>query len=154
MSVPTFPLVGGQTQSNAQTPVTLALTLAADPNNLQEGDLHLLNGQLHFWDADNARLQKVVVLLRFIKGEWFLNTEEGIPYFEKILIKNPNSRAVLSIFRRALLSCPGAVSVPVLTMAIDKPTRTARIDWTLVFDDGAVLRSEDFKPFIIDTGAA
>jgi hypothetical protein len=151
--MPTFPLVGGQTETAANTPVTLALTITPDPNNLQPGDLHLLNGQLHFWDGNNARYQKTLTLLQFIKGEWFLNIEEGIPYFEKILIKNPNSRGVVSIFRKALLASPGAIQVPVITMAIDKTTRTARIDWELVFDDGAVLTSADFPPFIINVGS-
>lgn len=149
MSAPVFSLVAGQTPSVASTEVTLALTVVADPDNPVPGDLHLLNGQIHFWDGDEARYQKTVCLLRFVKGEWFLNVEEGIPYFTQIFLKNPDSKVVLGIMRKALLASPGAVAVPLLTLEVDAGARTGRIRFELQFDDGRVLSSEDFQPFII-----
>ena len=151
MAAPTFPLVGGQTQTPG-TAVTLALTVASDPDNLQPGDLHLLNGQLHFWDGANARYQKTKELLQFFKGEWFLNEEEGVPYFQQVLVKNVESRVVLSIFRRALLLVPGATSVPELYLEHDKVNRTASITFRLEFEDGTTISSADYPPFIIPVG--
>ncbi len=151
MTAPTFPLVGGQTQTPG-TAVTLALTVASDPDNLQAGDLHLLNGQLHFWDGGNARYQKTKELLQFFKGEWFLNTDEGVPYFQQVFVKNVDSRAVLSIFRKALMLVPGAASVPVLFLEHDKVSRVASITFRLEFEDGAFITSTDYPPFIIPVG--
>lgn len=151
MAAPTFPLVGGQTQTPG-TAVTLALTVASDPDNLQPGDLHLLNGQLHFWDGANARFQKTKELLQFFKGEWFLNEEEGLPYFQQVLVKNIESRVVLSIFRRALLLVPQAVAVPVLYLKHDKVNRVAQVNFRLEFDDGTTLSSDDYLPFIVPVG--
>lgn len=151
MAAPTFPLVGGQTQAPG-TAVTLALTVASDPDNLQPGDLHLLNGQLHFWDGANARFQKTKELLQFFKGEWFLNEEEGLPYFQQVLVKNVESRVVLSIFRRALLLVPQAVAVPVLYLKHDKVNRVAQVNFRLEFDDGTTLSSDDYLPFIVPVG--
>ncbi len=151
MTAPTFPLVGGQTQTPG-TAVTLALTVASDPDNLQAGDLHLLNGQLHFWDGANARYQKTKELLQFFKGEWFLNTEEGVPYFQQVFVKNVDSRAVLSIFRRALLLVPQAASVPELYLTHDRANRLATITFRLEFEDGTALSSADYPPFVIPVG--
>lgn len=151
MSAPSFPLVNGQTQTIPLSAVTLALTLNVDPDNPVPGDLHLLNGQIHFWDGFNAKWQKTIVLLKFVRGEWFLNIEEGIPYFTQILVHNPDSKAIVSLLRKALLASPGAVSVPVLTLTIDRPSRTATVNFQVVFDDSTVLTSADFPPFILKT---
>lgn len=149
MTAPRFPLVGKQTQSPG-TAVTLALTLSGDPDNLQPGDLHLLNGQIHFWDGGEARYQKCVALLQFFKGEWFLNSEEGIPYFQEIFKKGASDQVILSIFRKALLLAPGAVTVPLLAITRDRVARTARVEFRVEFSDGASVSSTDFRPFIID----
>lgn len=148
MTAPSFPLVGKQ-KTTPGTAVTLALTITGDPDNLQPGDLHLLNGQLHFWDGANARYQKCLALLQWFKGEWFLNTEEGIPYFQTIFKKGTEDRVVLSIFRKALLLAPKAVAVPLLSMTRDPVARSARIDFRVEFDDGTAASSADFRPFII-----
>lgn len=152
MTAPIFPLVGvtqpvppSIAESND---VTLALTLNADPDNPVPGDLHLLNGQIHFWDGFEARYQKTLVLLRFVRGEWFLNTEEGIPYFEQVLVHNPNSKAIVTLFRKALLASPSAKEAQV-NITRDRANRTALITFQLTFDDGQVLRSSDFPPFIL-----
>ena len=148
MTAPSFPLVGGQTQTAPTGAVTLALTLEEDPDNPTVGDLHLLNGQIHFWDGDKAKIQKVSVLLKFIKGEWFLNTEEGIPYFTQVLVHHPNSRTIVALFRKALLLTPGAIAADV-TLDINRAERTARVNFTLKFEDGTELKSSDFGPFIV-----
>lgn len=150
MSAPTFPLVGGQTQTDATSAVTLALTLNPDPDNPIQGDLHLLNGQIHFWDGFNAKWQKTIVLLKFIRGEWFLNTEEGIPYFTQVLVHNPDSKAIVSLLRKAILASPGCASVPVCTLDRDRAQRTATLNFKAIFDDGTVLTSADFPPFILN----
>ncbi len=148
MSAPTFTLVGGQVPSPVTGAVTLALTIDVDPDNQIPGDLHLMNGQIHFWDGDNANYQKVVTLLKFFKGEWFLNTEEGLPYFQSVLVHNPNLAVISSIFRKALLAAPGAVACTVKVVR-DNATRTATVAFTVQFDSGASLTSADFPPFVL-----
>jgi len=130
-------------------PVTLALTLVVDPDNIIPGDLHLENGQIHWWDGDEARLQKTIVLLKFVKGEWFLNVEEGVPYFTHVFVHNPNLRSVKALFKRALLATPGALSVKTLDLVFDRAERSIAVNFELVFDDGTVLTSADYPPFIL-----
>lgn len=147
MAGATFPLVKGQVPTQG-TPVTLALTLDANPDNPNSGDLDLLNGQIHFWDAMEGRRQKIATILRFFKGEWWLNRDEGIPYFESVIGKQ-RTAIVRNVFRQALLTCPGVVSIPTLQLVLDNATRELAVDFVVLFDDGAVLTSADFGPTII-----
>lgn len=143
----TFPLIKGQVPSPG-TPVTLALTLDTDPDNPLGGDLNILNGQIHFWDGMDARRQKLGMILRFFKGEWWLNRDEGIPYFESVIGKQ-RLAVVRNVFRKALLTCPGAVAIPVLQLNLDGATRELAVTFEILFDDGKVLTSADFGATVI-----
>ena len=35
-------------------------------------------------------LQQTSLRLRFFKGEWFLDDERGMPWWQRILVKNPD----------------------------------------------------------------
>lgn len=151
MAAPTFPLVTGQTNpGDPSTGVTVALTLVTDGNNPVLGDLHLLNGQIHFWAGTDARLQKIYVVLQFFKGEWWLNPEEGMPYIQSIIgVAGVSRTVVLSLFRQALLGIPGAARLQSLNFALNNTTRTARVDFELLFDDGVLVTSAMFGPLLI-----
>ena len=146
-----FPLVAGQTDpGDPSTGVTVALTLVADPDNPVVGDLHLLNGQMHFWAGTNARIQKIFVVLQFFKGEWWLNPDEGMPYIQSVIgVAGVSRTVVLSLFRQALLGIPGASRLNTLNFALDNSKRQATVNFELVFDDGVVVTSAMFGPLII-----
>ena len=46
--------------------------------------------------AERVRQQIKVTLLTFL-GEWFLNTDHGVPYFEQILKKAPSRAAIEAV---------------------------------------------------------
>lgn len=71
-------------------------------------------------NSDAEILQRIKVRLRFFKGEWFLNTDHGMPYFDDTLdgnggsgdnailgSKNLDNNIIESIFRREILSVEG-----------------------------------------------
>lgn len=71
-------------------------------------------------NSDAEILQRIKVRLRFFKGEWYLNTEHGVPYFDDALDNNGGSEEngilgsksldnniIESIFRKAILSVEG-----------------------------------------------
>lgn len=59
-------------------------------------------------NTDEEILQRIKVRLRFFKGEWYLNTENGIPYFQDILgSKSFDNNILESIFRKAILDVEG-----------------------------------------------
>jgi len=57
--------------------------------------------------------QRLKIKLRTFLGEWFLDTQVGLPYYQSILgQKNPDLAPIRSIFRSALLADPDVDSVP------------------------------------------
>ena len=86
--------------------------------------------------------QRIGQTLRTIAGEWFLDLDYGLPYFEQVLVKNPNLPSVQDIFRRALLSVKGVSSVERLTLSLDTPNRILRVDWVVSTDLGLLVGAE------------
>lgn len=120
-----------------------AATIALDPGT---GDLALSG--LKVIKGDDAILQKVQCVLKFWKGEWFLDTRQGMPYVQQILAqKSPSLPALRSIFRRALLKVRQIVSV----QSIDITVGTARqgfVNFVALLDDGRTLTATQ-EPFIV-----
>jgi hypothetical protein len=106
---------------------------------IPRGDLKLVNHSL-VWikDAEYAR-QRIETTLDLFLGEWFLDLRIGLPYFRDILIKNPNSDLVKSVFRRAIMNTPGVVSVPTLEYEADSVARRATVTFEAVYQDGTVI---------------
>ena len=74
---------------------------------LTAGELSLVNGDLVLLDGIDAIAQDVTTRLQFFLGEWFLDTAAGIPYLQKILVKNPSLPVVGNLLRRTILGTPG-----------------------------------------------
>lgn len=112
-----------------------------------DDDLDITNEQMYIVEGDDAIVQHLLVRLRFFKGEWFLNPLLGMPYYDTVLVKNPDLVAIRGIFREAILTTPGILSIDSLNMSLDTPTRTLTVEFTALKDDGGTL---DFsKEFII-----
>ena len=96
--------------------------------------------------VDAIRL-RIVARLKFFKGEWFLDTRQGMPYYQSVFVKNPELALVESVFRRAILSTPGVLSVLRMTISLDTASRTLTISpLEIQLSGGEVFRAqpEDF----------
>lgn len=96
-----------------------------------------------------AVAQKIQIRLRFFKREWFLDTRLGVPYYERILIKNPDLTLVKHVIRKTVQSTPGVQKVTKLEASLQRDTRKlfASFDATLI--DGATVLPFRDEPFII-----
>ena len=110
-----------------------------------QGDLDISTGDLQLTTGGEAIAQHLRIRLQFFLGEWFLDSRIGIPFFQSILIKNPATNVVRSIFRAAILSTPGVISLSELTIDFDGPTRTLAVAFTAeteVTDEPLVFEQE------------
>lgn len=55
--------------------------------------------------------QRLKILLQSWKGEWFWDTEYGIPYYQDILAKKTTKSRVDLIFNQKILSEPGVKEI-------------------------------------------
>lgn len=69
------------------------------------GDLAFSNGQCPVTTSyEDSVAQRLEITLRTFLGEWFLDTEIGVPYFESIFIKQQNKSAIDIVFQEKILS--------------------------------------------------
>lgn len=114
----------------------------------QDGDLLFVNGSLVLVTGGDAIIQNLTIRLQFFLGEWFLDTRLGMPYFQDVLVKNPNLVLVRGIFRVAITSTPGVKSLEEFEFAFDSPTRKLRLDFIVRRTDNDQLLDYS-KVFII-----
>lgn len=113
------------------------MELALDPAT---GDLAV---PIAFLRGAAAFAQRLTCRLRMFRGEWFLDKRQGFPYIEAVLRKNPDLALVGSLFRRAILSTPGALSILQFELNLDSPARVLTIDpLEILVTGGKVFRAQ------------
>lgn len=71
------------------------------------GDLDFSNGSFNTVSGSDKVIQKLIIRLRFVKGEWFLDTTQGMPYYQDIFLKGTDVGAVESAFKVAIINTEG-----------------------------------------------
>lgn len=102
-------------------------------------------GDLQFTSGPQAIVQSITIRLRFILGEWFLDTAVGTPWLT-ILGRKYNPAAAHAVVRSELLKTPGVAAVTKLALAFDKTTRTLRITWAVSTDYGPLAGTTPVTP--------
>jgi hypothetical protein len=111
------------------------------------GDLLVTNNALTIVEGDAAIRQHLSTRLQFFKGEWPMDQRLGVPYYEYVLVKNPDLSLVRSIFRKAILDTPGIDTLEEFTLSYDNPSRVLGLSFTAKKTDGDLL--DYSKEFII-----
>lgn len=83
--------------------------------------------------------QKIETKLKYVKGEWFLNRNNGLPYFTDIFKKNPDIPLITSLFRSVLLGIDGVIDILDFTIALNNSTRVLTINYEIQIDTGETL---------------
>lgn len=102
-----------------------------------DGDIDVSKQDLQLTSGIDAVMQSVRIRLQFFMGEWFLDTTQGVPYFQQVLVKNPDLNALASIFRNVVLGTPGIKSLTQFSLDHDRQARTLSVTMAGVADFGA-----------------
>lgn len=101
-------------------------TLALDDNK----DFYFINYRLVSTTGLQEIIQRIRVRLQFFKGEWFLNTDHGIPYFQSILgQKAVDLNIVSNIFKNAMLDVDGVLELLEFSIEFDSIRRALIIEF-------------------------
>lgn len=106
-------------------------------------DLDLTDDRLALIEDADAIAQKIGIRLRFFLGEWFLDERVGIPYYQQILVKNPNLVAVQSLFRRSINTTPGVEEITSFDLAVDAASRTATLNFSCRVQSGEIITGRE-----------
>ena len=110
------------------------------------GDLFLDDsGSIVLVTGDEAIAQQLSIRFKFALGEWFLDTRIGVPYFQEILVKNPNLTRVRGIYQQLIITTPGIEAIESFSLTLDTPTRTLSLVFAARKTDGETLEfNEEF----------
>jgi len=92
--------------------------------------LVFFNGDLVLNFGADAVKQHIGQRLKMFSGEWFLNLSEGVPYYQDILVKNPNPDIIDGIFKNVILSTPGVDELLTFNLNYDAALRTLSLDFS------------------------
>ncbi|MDK1020043.1 MAG: hypothetical protein QGD90_00205 [Candidatus Hydrogenedentes bacterium] len=75
--------------------------------------------------------QRLKVILQLFKGEWFLDADAGIPWFQEILEKGVDVTVVDAILRAAILGVTDVNRLLIYSSEIDAAARTISVAFTV-----------------------
>lgn len=120
--------------------------------DLDTHDLDLSNNAASLVEGIDAIRQDWKCRLQFVKGEWFLDQRLGLPYFEEVFKKQPNTNRLRAIFHEATLSTPGIKEITGFRLALSA-TRQLSIEVDGVTEDLETFTFEYTEMLISQPGA-
>ena len=82
-----------------------------------------LSQDFNFVDGAERVKQQIKITLQTFLGEWFLDVNHGVPYFESVLVKQPNRAAIEAILRTKIKDVPDVSAVRSLQLSVDSKSR-------------------------------
>ncbi len=116
----------------------IALNTTTDDIKLEKGDLVLTIGR----EAIRQHLQQRI---RSFSGEWFLDLAAGLPYYQSILVKNPNLQAIQGILQAEIIATPGVTELQDFRLNYDNKTRRLTCEFTVSTIDGEIDFAENLE---------
>lgn len=80
--------------------------------------------------------QRLKIKLQFFVGEWFLDENYGIPYFQEIFVKGTNRDTIDDRFKLAISSEDGVQRLSSYSSSIDRSTRELSVQATVLTTEG------------------
>ena len=103
------------------------LTLITDIADGVIGDVKITDGDLTITNERDSIVLRISQKLQFFFAEWFLDKTLGIPYFERILVRNPDPALVDSILKQVVLSVDGITRINQWIIEVDRTSREMRL---------------------------
>lgn len=108
------------------------------------GDLAITDGNLVLLEDNAAIRQHIRIALNMYRGEWFLNTSEGVPWIQTIFRKGTSLAVVTAVLRNAILAVPGVTEIKTFDVAFDATARRVSLSFDAVTPDGQTIVFRDY----------
>ena len=94
-------------------------------------------------DGMEAVRQRVLQHLRFTLGEWFLEPDEGVPYFDGLFADNTGVSLASQLIAAEVQRVDGVTSVQVARADLDSTIRRLSVELRVGTADGELTITED-----------
>lgn len=105
------------------------ITLITDPLEGVVGDVSFKNGNMSLEVEKDAVILQMKQRLKFFFTEWFLDKNLGIPYIQRVFVKNPEPELLDSLFKDVILSVDKVTRITQWDLLVDTATREMRLDF-------------------------
>lgn len=105
-------------------------------------DLVPVAGDLQLVTKADAVRQHLKQRLWLFLGEWFLDTTKGVPYYQFILVKNPNLDLVEATLKQMILQTPGVLELTDFSFTYARAGRALTVEFTAKCSDEDINFSE------------
>ncbi|GJD30022.1 hypothetical protein PMNALOAF_1265 [Methylobacterium adhaesivum] len=85
------------------------------------------DGNLATVTDNEAIAQHAKQRLLSYRGEWFLDTEAGVPWFQEIFVRPHNPAIIDALIKREILDTPGVASLDSFDLEIDERRRSISV---------------------------
>lgn len=99
--------------------------------DLDTHDLYIANYDLALADDIERVRQSLTIRLKTFNGEWFLDTTQGVDYYNTVFVKTPNLSAIEAMFKSTILSTPDVNKLNSYTQTFDRKTRQITIEFSV-----------------------
>lgn len=97
-----------------------------------KGDIAIVNGKAKVEESLEQTALSLESRLRFFKGSWFLDTNEGIPFFAVFLGKGRSPALIEAMLTRAAETHPDVVAMRSISVTVpDVRARVAQVRFSV-----------------------
>lgn len=107
-------------------------------------DMTFGQGRANLADGPESVAQRVHQRLLLLKGEWFLDTDDGVPYLQEIMVKPANMPRVEYTIKRRILGTEGVSEIREFNMSLNRDTRKLQVEATVATEFGTTFGIKEF----------
>lgn len=108
----------------------------------KDGDVALADGRMFLTSRSELVRQNLLKRLRTFSGEWFLNINLGVPYFQAIFVKGIDEETITGFFVQEILSTPGVLEL--IDFSLDIATnRELTVEFKVKTTDDDIITVEE-----------
>lgn len=118
------------------------LLLINDTTDVNHHDLFFENYDLALVEEIEAVRQHLSIRLQFFFNEWFLDSTEGIKYYDIVFVKVPNLNLIASVIKTFILNTPEVLKLLEYTQDFNRSLRRLTITFRVNTTFGEITLTE------------
>lgn len=107
-------------------------------------DLVLVNNDLQIINEGDALIQKIIIKLKFVFAEWYLDTTKGIKFFDIVFVKNPNINLIESTIKATIVEEEEILSLTEFSSEYNSAQRTLLVNFRAESIYGEIILEQEF----------
>ena len=104
----------------------------------EDNNLPVIDGNLKTKTGIEEISQMLETRFKSFQGDWFLDLDQGMPYYQEIFLKSTTVTEIESIFLQVVAGTPGVLDIREFNLSLEPSTRTLTIEFTVLTTDGVL----------------